>query len=312
MYISYDYYRIFYYVAKYRSFTQAATVLLNNQPNITRAIKNLEGELGCTLFVRSNRGVTLTREGETLFAHISIAFEHIENAEMELSLDKSLKSGIVTIGASEVALRCFLLPILKEFRQSHPGVHIRVSNYSTPQAVSALKDGLVDFAVMTTPLELSRQMKMTAVKEIQEVAVCGSAYSSLTERVLSLSDLTQYPIICLGRKTKTYDLYAGWFVQNGLVLSPAIEAATADQILPMVKHDLGIGFVPEDFLGNESESTGVYRLTLREQIPTRSVCLVKRTDHSLSIAASELERMILSRPSPCRSSISHMKTHHSR
>lgn len=295
MYISYDYYRIFYYVAKYRSFTQAAAALLNNQPNVTRAIKNLEGELGCTLFIRSNRGVTLTPEGEKLFAHISVAFEHIETAETELSLDKSLQSGIVTIGASEVALHCLLLPILKEFHQLHPGVHIHVSNYSTPQAISALKDGLVDFAVMTTPMELQGQMKRASVKEIQEVAVCGSSYSSLAEKEVSLSELTQYPIICLGRKTKTYDLYSDWFVQNGLVLSPAIEAATADQILPMVKHDLGIGFVPEDFLRNESSATGVYRLNLREQVPARSVCLVKRTDHSLSIAASKLEKMILGR-----------------
>lgn len=49
MYISYDYYRIFYYVAKYGNFTQAAQALMNNQPNITRTIKNLEAELSCTL-----------------------------------------------------------------------------------------------------------------------------------------------------------------------------------------------------------------------------------------------------------------------
>ena len=50
MYISYDYYRIFYYVARYGSISKAASVLMNNQPNLTRTIKNLEGELGCPLF----------------------------------------------------------------------------------------------------------------------------------------------------------------------------------------------------------------------------------------------------------------------
>lgn len=54
MYINYGHYRIFYYVAKYGSFTGAAQFLLNNQPNITRTVKNLERELGCTLFIRSN------------------------------------------------------------------------------------------------------------------------------------------------------------------------------------------------------------------------------------------------------------------
>lgn len=55
MYISFDYYRAFYYVAKYGSISQAAEALMNNQPNVSRTIKNLESELNCTLFVRSRR-----------------------------------------------------------------------------------------------------------------------------------------------------------------------------------------------------------------------------------------------------------------
>lgn len=120
MNINYDYYRIFYYVAKYQNFTQAATALMNNQPNITRIIRILENELGCNLFVRSNRGVKLTPEGEELYAHIRIAMEQIEMGEEKLSLDKTLQSGIIHIGVSEVALRCFLLPVLNEFHRTYP------------------------------------------------------------------------------------------------------------------------------------------------------------------------------------------------
>ena len=61
MLTSLDYYRIFYYVAKYRNFTRAADVLLTSQPTVTRTIKNLESDLGCRLFIRGKRGVTLTR-----------------------------------------------------------------------------------------------------------------------------------------------------------------------------------------------------------------------------------------------------------
>ena len=68
--ISYEYYRIFYYVASCGSVSQAAAQLRNNQPNLTRAIKNLEGELGCTLFLRTNRGMRLTPEGEQMMPYI--------------------------------------------------------------------------------------------------------------------------------------------------------------------------------------------------------------------------------------------------
>ena len=61
MSVSYEYYKVFYYVARYQSISKAAKVLCNSQPNITRTIRKLEAELGCELFHRTPRGVTLTR-----------------------------------------------------------------------------------------------------------------------------------------------------------------------------------------------------------------------------------------------------------
>ena len=81
-----DYYRIFYYVAQYKSFSKAADVMGNNQPNITRCMNILENELGCKLFIRSNRGVQLTIEGERLFEHVSIAIEQLVSGENELHM----------------------------------------------------------------------------------------------------------------------------------------------------------------------------------------------------------------------------------
>ena len=63
MNVNFEYYKFFYYVAKYNNFTKAAHVLNNSQPNITRAMNCLEHELNCTLIVRTNRGVCLTPEG---------------------------------------------------------------------------------------------------------------------------------------------------------------------------------------------------------------------------------------------------------
>lgn len=83
MIVSYDAYRVFYTVARFGSFTKAASVLLASQPNLTRTIRNLESALGCTLFVRSNRGVSLTPEGEKLFARVSVACEQIQAGEEE-------------------------------------------------------------------------------------------------------------------------------------------------------------------------------------------------------------------------------------
>ena len=79
-----DYYRIFYYVAQCRSFTKAAELLDNSQPNITRCMNNLENELDCRLFVRSNRGVSLTPEGEKLFHYVAAGYKQILAGENQI------------------------------------------------------------------------------------------------------------------------------------------------------------------------------------------------------------------------------------
>lgn len=290
MYISYDYYRIFYYVAKYGNITQAAKLLLNNQPNLTRSIKNLESELGCPLFLRSHSGMKLTPEGERLYSHIRIAFEHIEAGEAELTESRNMQTGTVYVAASEVALHCLLLPVLKKYRMLYPGIHIKISNHSTPQAIAALREGTADIAVVTTPTIRSASLVETKIKPVNEVAVCSKSFSSLVGRKVALSELLDYPIISLGTNTKSFEFYSKLFTSHSLPYQPDIEAFTADQILPMVEADLGIGFVPEEFL---QEKNNVSVIDLKEKIPERSVVLIKRKDQSLGMASKELERMIL-------------------
>lgn len=290
MNINYDYYRIFYFVAKYGNISQAAKLLLNNQPNLTRTIKNLESELGCPLFSRTNRGMRLTPEGQKLYEHIKVAIEHIEAGEEEITESKNLQTGTVFVAASEVALRCLLLPVLKKFRMLYPGVRIRISNHSTPQAIAALKDGTADIAIVTTPTVRSASLSETPLRSVREVAICSPAFKELLGRKISLADLSNYPLISLGTSTKSFEFYSAFFTKHGLPYSPDIEAATADQILPMAQADLGVGFVPEEFV-NPSDKVQI--IDLEEEIPERSICLIKRKEQPLSVAAKELERMII-------------------
>ena len=298
MNLSYDSYRVFYYAAKYQSFTQAAGMLDSNQPNVTRTIRNLEAALGCKLFVRSNRGVRLTPEGEKLYGHVSLAFDHIQAGEAELAANQSLQSGVVTVAASEIALHCCLLPVLKAYRARYPGVRIRVSNHSTLQAIEVLKAGLADFAVVTMPQRLPKTLRCHVVTDIQEIPAAGSAFAFLWGRTLSLRELARYPLISLGPHTAAFALYSRFFSEQGLSFRPDIETATADQILPMVRCDLGIGFVPEAFAENDVQAGTIAALSLERPLPKRPVCFLKQEHQPLSIAARELERMITDRKEP--------------
>ena len=292
MNITYDYYRIFYYVAKYKNITQAADVLMSNQPNVSRAISNLEHELGCRLFMRSNRGVTLTPEGQRLFNRVSVAHQQLKAAEQELSDAKSLKNGIVSIGVSETALNAVLLPRLQKFHTLYPGIRIHISSVTTSQAITSLKAGLVDFAVVTTPINISRPLKEIPLLTIREQLVGGPRFRYLSKAVLKLEDLHNYPLIFLNSQTNTRDFYNQFFFEHGLTLLPEIEAATTDQILPMIKHDLGIGFLSDVCVKEAIQKEEVFELHLDCEVPGRHISLIKDVSRTSSIAVRELEKLL--------------------
>lgn len=292
MNINYEYYRTFYYAAKYKNLTQAADLLHGSQPNISRAIKLLEHDLGCRLLVRSNRGISLTPEGERLYSHVKIAVEQLQAAEEELKMLTGLHQGVISLGASETALHLLLLPALQKFRETHPEIRIRIRNHLTSQAIESVRQGLVDFAVVASPADISDSLQATPLTSFQDILIGGNAFGSLSEKTRSLKDISGYPLVCLGESTMSYRFYDEFYRANGLSLRPEFEAATTDQILPMVKNNLGLGFLPEK-LALEALDTGeICRISLREQIPLREIFLVENRERPLTVAAGALKNLL--------------------
>lgn len=301
MNINYEYYRIFYYVAKYGNMTQAAQALCNNQPNISRTVRLLEHALGCTLLIRSNRGIVLTPEGERLFAHVKIAVEQLMSAEEELSLSSGLMNGVVTVGTSETALRMVLLPALNAFRSRYPGVQIRIRSHLTTPALESVKNGLVDFAVVVIHNPVERPLTAHLVFTFRDIIIGGSAYAQLHKSPVSLAELSGLPLISLGENTITYDLYEQFYHSHQLPFRPELEAATADQVLPMIKGNLGIGFLPELYAREALDKGEIFQLSLTEPLPLRQVSIVENERSPLSRAARELKKYCCQVADPERS-----------
>lgn len=288
MNINYEYYRTFYYAARYKSLTRAARVLFSNQPNVTRTINKLEKELGCQLFVRSRNGLTLTPEGEKLYAHVHIAVEQLEDAETELSKSLSMETGTISIAATETALNVFLLEKLREFHDIYPDIHLHISNQSTPQALLHLDQGLADFAVVTTPFLPTEYMEQESLMTFQDYLVGGADYASLAGHSISLRELKQYPLIMMNSATATHQFYNDVFLRQNLSLSAEIEASTTDQVLSLVRYNLGLGFLPEPMAREYIERQEINTIPLAESIPPREIVFVTDCRRPLGTAAKRL------------------------
>jgi len=293
MYVDWEYYKIFYYVAKYQNFTKAARVLGNNQPNITHMMNKLENQLHCVLFIRSNRGVTLTPEGETLYARIASAAVQIQDAEEELSASATFEHGAISISATETALNIYLAERLREFHAQYPGIRLRISNHSTPQAIQAVKSGEVDFAVVTTPAEADSDLKTVPLMPFNEILVGGLTFTALASQTISLQELAAYPLIMLGNESMSRTFYRQFFLEHNAELHPDTEAATTDQMLTLVRSELGLAFMPEPMVRGNLQRGRIVQLNLRETIPPRSVCLVYDRHRPLNTAAREFQLQLL-------------------
>ncbi len=290
--VSYDYYRIFYYVAKYRNLTQAAAVLFMSQPNVSRVMRQLENELGCRLLIRSNTGVALTKEGEQLFARVSVAFEQLAAGEAELSQSVELQRGSVAIGASETALHLLVLDKLREFHTRYPNVRLHIFNYNTPQALAALRSGQIDCAVVTTPTEAPTGLQEVPLMRFEEILVAGKRFAGFAQQPRELGELASYSLICLARPTSTFAMLNRFYLEHGLVLEPDIEVATADLILPMVKNNLGLGFLPQEFAVRALERGEIVQIQLKERLPQRKVCMVYDPKRIFGVAAQRLMTLL--------------------
>lgn len=291
--INYEHYRIFYHVARCKNLTTAAKILHNDQPNLSRIIRLMEHAFGCPLLIRSNRGITLTPEGERLYAHVKIAVEQFQSAEEELQMIAGLHQGMLTVGASETALRLLLLPVLGRFKASHPDIRVRIQNHLTAQAVASVQQGTVDFAVVVSPSDTLKSLRSYPLMDFKDILIGGREMAYLSEHPLSFQELSTYPLICLGEHTTTYQCYDAFYRAHGSFLKPELEAATTDQILPMVQNGLGIGFIPEVFAKGALAAGEVCRLRLEEELPHRQICLVENKERPLSVTAGALKDMLV-------------------
>ncbi len=286
MEITYDYYRIFYYAAKYGSFSRAAEVLFKGQPNITKTINNLEAQLGCKLFIRTNKGITLTQEGEMLYRHAEIAFENLSMAEEQIISERNLDGGLISVAATEIALYGSLIFAITEFNRDFPSVKFRIANCTSPTSIEAVKNGTADFAVVTLNDKIDDIFRITKIRDYREILCCkkGFAYDS--------KNIFASPLISVNRSSYTYKFFSEYLLSLGVHKEPDIEVATADQVLPLVKSGIGIGFISE-FLCRDAIANGdVEEIPLENPPQKRNICLVEDRSKSLSLTARKLKEYI--------------------
>lgn len=269
--INLEYYKIFYYTAKYRNMTKAAAFLYLTQPAVSHSIAQLEHALQCRLFQRTPKGVNLTQEGEILYAQAAKALDSLSEARQRIERLVNYESGEVRIGASDTALHFYLLDKLESFRHEYPGIHISILNTTTPLIQKALSASEIDVGIVASPAEPPMGCQVTTVAPIQDIFIAGEEFSDLAGQPLKPEDLSRYPLICISPASGSRAHYDHYFAAHNLTLLPEFNLSTSDLILPFVKRNLGIGILPSYFAEESIRSGQVTALDVIPPIPPRNI-----------------------------------------
>ncbi len=283
-----EYYKVFYYVAKTGSFTASAKELSVSQSAVSQSVKQLEVFLSTTLFRRMAKGVQLTAEGELLFSYVKKGYEQIEMGEKKLSQMLNLELGEVKIGASDMTLRFYLLPFLEKFHENYPEIKVTVTNAPTPETLRFLKEGKIDFGVVSTPFEKEEGIDAVKVREIHDTFVAGRKFISYKNKTLDFKDLETLPLIFLEGSTSTRMYMDSFLRENNVMVNPEFELATSDMVVQFAMRSLGVGCVVKDFAREALESGLLFELRFNKMIPKRDFSVVTDQRSSLSAAAKRL------------------------
>lgn len=142
-------------VAREESISRAAEKLHLTQPTLSRQLKDLEWQLGKTLFVRGGKKITLTEEGRHLCARAQELLNLAKRTEDEIR-NSADKNCTISIGSGDYKSNSVLVRIMSELRERYPEVRYRIYNNSSDNIADLLDNGIIDFGLLLEPISLEQ------------------------------------------------------------------------------------------------------------------------------------------------------------
>jgi DNA-binding transcriptional LysR family regulator len=197
--------------ARLGSFTLAAEELRMQQPSVSAAIKQLEQALGCQLFERGHRRVTLTPAGETLFAGVDRGLDHLEQAIT--SVRQVGQSNHVTLNSSSAFSYYWMIPRLNDLHAQHPDIDLRMQ---TSDREPDLDIENIDLAIRLGDGDYPGYHSVRIADEVI-MPVASPAVLAAAGRLDRVRDLLEARLIHLEEPIRVRPSWRHWFAHHGVV-----------------------------------------------------------------------------------------------
>jgi len=240
---------IFIEVASCLSFSRASEILFISQPAISRHMKALETFYKTTLFERKGSSIQLTRGGQLLLNRLKEAKKLQGQLEFELSVlkDHLNAKGQLRLGASTTVALYIIPKILSAFHQKYPEVKISLLNRNTDTIVKALMDGDIEIGIVEGKKKNSSILYQPFLTD-EVVAVCSTKSPIAKKRVLTISEIKNYPVVLREQGSGTLAALKYNLEKHGIKLSQldvSVRLAGTEALKNFLREDNCLGFLPK-------------------------------------------------------------------
>ena len=292
-----DAYRIFYETARCTSFSTAAEAMYISQSAISQSIRQLEESLNTQLFIRSRRGITLTREGELLFRKVEAAISALEQGETLLARLHHLSEGSLIIAAGDTITSQFLLPYLERFHATYPGIRIEMANSYSEDMLQRVREGKADLAFVNLPV-IDEDLCIEPCLTVHDIFVCGPEEEK--RESYSWAEIAEFPLILLEENSTSRNYVDRLFRDRGIHLQPQIEIAAYDLLIRFASIHLGVSCVIEEFTKKALDKGSVRKMNLHPPLPPRAIGCAYLREGALSSAAEAFLSLIREGSQPAK------------
>ncbi|HWI79236.1 MAG TPA: LysR substrate-binding domain-containing protein, partial [Ramlibacter sp.] len=203
--IKYRQLQYFLAVAETLHFSKAAERVFVTQPTLSHQLAELEAQIGAPLFDRAGKNVRLTQAGEIFRAYAKRSLDEIEAGANALAELEGLRRGELRIGVTQSFVRRLMPPIIGEFLERHPAVHLRVSDLPAIQIERQLSEGLLDLGIAFAPSVLE-DTELEPILEDRLLLVVRADHRLAGKAQVRMAELEGVALVLLSRDYSTRQL----------------------------------------------------------------------------------------------------------
>jgi DNA-binding transcriptional LysR family regulator len=236
--------RYFVALAGTLNFTRAAEQCNVSQPALTRAIQQLEHELGGPLFHRERGNTHLSELGRMMLPYLQTVEESCRAARDQARAVKKLEKATLTIGTMCTIGPQLISDLLIRYQAANPNVEVRVIDTSGPQMIELLEKGELEVAVVGVPDELPESLHQLPIFEERFVILLPPNHRLCASNPIRAAELDKEPYVSRSN-CEVFEPVRKALVDRGVFLRQVFSSPRDDWVQGMIKAGLGLGFFPE-------------------------------------------------------------------